>query len=432
MKLLCSVVLAVVTATSLAEVNQVVDYTGHKVVSLVPKTKTQLDLLRSLREKYADLDFWTEPNAVGVAVHVRLSPAMQEELAPFFEITGFSSSSSSSAFTVLVENLQSVIDEEKADNEKTGYSAESPVGRYARLGDIHAWLDELAIKYPDLAKTFIVGKTYEGRSIKGIKIGDNDNSKPVIWIQAGIHAREWIAPASCVYIINYLLSNYATDASVKSMVDGVAWYLVPSANPDGYEYSHRYDRLWRKTRTPNSGYSCKGTDPNRNWDDHFGLTGTSNYPCSEIYRGPYAFSEPNTKALSTFIYNMKDRIKVFFSFHCYSQMWLTPWGWTDSARDNPSDHDELQRVAKGGTAALNTRHRMRYSYGPSGQILYPAAGAEDDWAKGVAGIKYAYTLELRPGPYANNGFVLPTKQIIPTGEEVYSGVSWVVKDVFNL
>ena len=50
-----------------------------------------------------------------------------------------------------------------------------------------------------------------------------------------------------------------------------------------------------------------------------------------------------------------------------------------------------------GTAALNARHGKRYSYGPSGQILYPAAGAEDDWAKGVAGIKYAYTLELRPG-----------------------------------
>ena len=73
-------------------------------------------------------------------------------------------------------------------------------------------------------------------------------------VHPGIHAREWIAPASCVYVINYLLTNYAADAAVRSLVDGVTWYIVPSANPDGYEYSHRYDRMWRKTRTPNPGF----------------------------------------------------------------------------------------------------------------------------------------------------------------------------------
>ena len=38
---------------------------GHQVVSLVAKTKEQLDLLRSLRENIPDLDFWTEPSATG-------------------------------------------------------------------------------------------------------------------------------------------------------------------------------------------------------------------------------------------------------------------------------------------------------------------------------------------------------------------------------
>ena len=26
------------------------------------------------------------------------------------------------------------------------------------------------------------------------------------------------------------------------------------------------NRMWRKTRSPNRGSSCIGTDPNRNWD----------------------------------------------------------------------------------------------------------------------------------------------------------------------
>jgi len=443
--LVCLFAVTAIVASSVlctAEVLQKVDYTGHKVVSLVAKTKEQLDLLRTLREQYVELDFWTEPRAVGIPVHVRLSPAMQQRLSPLLDgVFGYSSSSTSSdtsfpypdpatTASVMVENLQSVIDQEKEETQKAAFWS-SPVGRYARLGDMHSWLDDMASKYSAIAETFIVGKTYEGRSIKGIKIGETSaKNKPIVWIHAGIHAREWIAPASCIYMINHLLTNYATDAGVKALVDGVAWYMIPSANPDGYEYSHLYDRMWRKTRTPNRGTSCRGTDPNRNWDDHFGLTGTSGRACSDIYRGPYPFSEPNTRALSSYILGIKDRIKVFFSLHCYSEVWLTSWGWTDHI--NPPDHVEIQRVAKGGRDALWARHGKKYDYGPGGATLYPAAGAEDDWARSKAGIKYSFTLELRPGPYSSNGFVLPQSQIIPTGEEVWSGIEWVVKDVYNV
>ena len=44
-----------------------------------------------------------------------------------------------------------------------------------------------------------------------------------------------------------------------------------------------------------------------------------------------------------------------------------------------------------------------------------ASGGSDDWAHGVANIKYSYTIELRDT--GDHGFVLPKEQIIPTGEE---------------
>ena len=31
---------------------------------------------------------------------------------------------------------------------------------------------------------------------------DDDKQKPIMYIEAGIHAREWIAPASTVYFVN--------------------------------------------------------------------------------------------------------------------------------------------------------------------------------------------------------------------------------------
>ena len=43
-----------------------------------------------------------------------------------------------------------------------------------------------------------------------------------------------------------------------------------------------------------------------------------------------------------------------------------------------------------------------------------------DWARGVAGIKYSFSLELRDrGQY---GFMLPRNQIVPTGEESLTGL----------
>lgn len=40
-------------------------------------------------------------------------------------------------------------------------------------------------------------------------------------------------------------------------------YFLPVVNPDGYEYTHVKDRLWRKNRKPTR--QCTGTDLNRNF-----------------------------------------------------------------------------------------------------------------------------------------------------------------------
>jgi len=56
-----------------------------------------------------------------------------------------------------------------------------------------------------------------------------------------------------------------------------------------------------------------------------------------------------------------------------------------------------------------------------------ATGGSYDWAKGVAGIKYSYTLELRDrGRY---GFLLPRSQIIPTAEETWTAIRAAVEEM---
>ena len=54
------------------------------------------------------------------------------------------------------------------------------------------------------------------------------------------------------------------------------------------------------------------------------------------------------------------------------------------------DKAELQRVGEVGAKAMGGGYKV----GPSAQVNYEASGASDDWAKGAAGIKYSFTVEL--------------------------------------
>lgn len=56
-----------------------------------------------------------------------------------------------------------------------------------------------------------------------------------------------------------------------------------------------------------------------------------------------------------------------------------------------------------------------------------AAGGSEDWARGVANIKFSYCYELRDT--GKHGFILPPNQIIPTGEETFASVKAMIEGV---
>jgi hypothetical protein len=61
-------------------------------------------------------------------------------------------------------------------------------------------------------------------------------------------------------------------------------------------------------------------------------------PCSNTYPGPYAFSEPEANATANFLFQHRQRIQAYLTFHSYSQLWLTPYGYSD---DLPDDYEDL-------------------------------------------------------------------------------------------
>merc|ERR1712173_556034 len=192
------------------------------------------------------------------------------------------------------------------------------------MGTILKFMDCLSSTYKSVVTMYTIGNSTEGRPLKVMKIGMPGKQKKAIWIDGGIHAREWISPATVTYILRQFVEHSGTYANILKNYD---IYIMPSMNPDGYEYSRNYDRMWRKTRSKNPGSSCIGTDANRNWGYKWGGRGASSNPCHQTYRGPYAFSEPETAAARDFILFLAQRfnVELYLPLHSYGQFILHPW-----------------------------------------------------------------------------------------------------------
>jgi len=116
--------------------------------------------------------------------------------------------------------------------------------RYAKQVD---FLDALVKQNPHLTARFELGTSYKGRTIVGITIGtsfSNSQQKPVIWIEGGIHAREWITPATVTYFAQQLVNKFnAGDSVVVAILNYFGIYIMPVLNSDGYEFSHQNNSL---------------------------------------------------------------------------------------------------------------------------------------------------------------------------------------------
>lgn len=85
--------------------------------------------------------------------------------------------------------------------------------------------------------------------------------EPVIINQNLQFGREWAGIMSVVYLIHELVEH---NSDYQDMMTN-DWVIVPVANPDGYEFSHTSNRMWRKNRFPSS-ILCTGVDLNRNFE----------------------------------------------------------------------------------------------------------------------------------------------------------------------
>ena len=276
---------------------------------------------------------------------------------------------------------------------------------YHTYEEVNAEMDSIAALYPSLCMVDSIGDTHEGRTIYGIKVSDNvgttEDEPRVLYI--GLHhAREIITTEIPLYILFHLVDNYGSDPRITYLVDNREFWIIPCLNPDGREYvEHIGD--WRKNRRDN-GDGTYGVDLNRNYGYMWGYDdeGSSPNTSSSTYRGPSAFSEPETQAVRDFCETIQ--FSTGISYHSHGDLIIYPWGYDYVVNE---EADVFQGLAD-SMASFNN-----YFAGPI-TSLYPANGGTDDWMWGERTTKdkvYFLTFEV------GDEFYPPESDILELCEE---------------
>jgi hypothetical protein len=287
---------------------------------------------------------------------------------------------------------------------------------FHNYAELQAKVDQIVAQYPAITRKTVIGKSYQGRDIVAIKISDNvatDEAEPEVLYDAQHHAREHITAEMTLYLLGMFTSGYASETRVRNVVNSREIWIIPQVNPDGSEYDIATGsyRSWRKNRQPNSGSSYVGTDLNRNYGYRWGCCGgSSGSTSSDTYRGPAAFSAPESRVVRDFVNGRivggVQQIKASMDFHSYSELVLWPFGHTsaDTTTGMTADQNRTFSTLGKQMAALN-------GYTPEqSSDLYVTDGDLLDWLWGTHKI-FAYTFEMYPKTSSGGGFYPPASVI---------------------
>ena len=261
--------------------------------------------------------------------------------------------------------------------------------------------------HPDIVDVFSIGTSYKGRHIWAAKVSDNvavDEDEPEVLFDGGTHSDEHMGVEMTLQILHWLADGYRVNDRVTNIVDTREVWIVFLVNPDGAEYDISGGRFhfWRKNRQPTPGSSRIGTDLNRNFGYRWGGGGnTSTNPAAITYRGPKAFSAPETRVMRDFLASRvvdgRQQIRVAITFHEYGRLIMWPYGYTHT--DLPTDmtvDDHKALVAIGKVMAGVNGYKPEQA-----SDLYVTSGTTRDYLYGKYRI-FAYTFELSLADYPDD------------------------------
>ena len=248
--LLPCLVLTFKTPNYLGDFDQGRKFSGYRVLTVVPITEDEVTWLAQFKQRSnsnCSLDWWCETSRLNKTVSLTVNPECVDNIREEFEEAGFS-------VQVSEDDLGNIISFERMYRALTQLKR----GPFDWNEDVYHTLDEINERlnwfleyHSDLVSTKHLATTYEGRDIKAIVIREpGPINKPVIWLDCGIHAREWVSPPTCMHAIDQLVQSVNSVNAEDNLLAVYDFYVLPVANPDGYAYTwaSQGNRMWRGNR----------------------------------------------------------------------------------------------------------------------------------------------------------------------------------------
>ena len=183
--------------------------------------------------------------------------------------------------------------------------------------------------HPDLIRYYSIGKSVEGRELLLIEFG---NGPRKVFVNGAIHASEYISTSYLMYMIDQYAYAYKTSGTyngfnLMEILSGVTFCILPMVNPDGVNLvqngtgSVLDQNAVSKIAKGDPGfvdYSCwkaniNGVDLNRNFDNNWYVKRPITAPATKLFKGYSPLSEPETRAVSSFV--KTNMCWAFVNFH---------------------------------------------------------------------------------------------------------------------
>ena len=303
--------------------------------------------------------------------------------------------------------------------------------QYFTYQEMNNFLHDLEDTHSTIMSVESLGVSYEGRDVFMVKLSDNveetENEPGVLFLGAH-HGNEKPSFEVLLFFINHMVENYdkpntdddqdgfvnedpidgidndddglvdedPSEDRVREVLNTTQIFIIPMVNPDGVEANSR------KTCVPNHGpfgyqeeITSYGVNLNRNYDDYWFLyylhplkyhLVMNMIDSSFNYRGPYPFSENETRAVRDFV--QTQNISISLSYHSYGEVMFYPWMHTS----RPVPHEDLF-ISLGQNMSRINKYRLI----TGGMYRIPryagTLGSSENWLYRYNNI-LAFTIEL--------------------------------------
>ena len=134
-------------------------------------------------------------------------------------------------------------------------SGEIVFDHYHTWQEVHAIMEALAHRFPEMTELYSIGQSYEGVELMLMEVTNEAtgpaSEKPAFYLDGGIHAAELTGSEVALYALGRLLNGYEDgDPRIRALLDTRAFYIRPKFNPDGSNLVLQTDHSLRSTVHP--------------------------------------------------------------------------------------------------------------------------------------------------------------------------------------